>query len=133
MRRALGGIIMMIVVPLLAGAGWAGPALADQAESTNPLAKAHPIEIDARGIVPPTVWGVPGITESIQSLSAPMTDKVVTLKLRPGRYSYMTTVFSFEFAVSLDGKVEYARSLDQCVGGRGTATLLVKCRRTQPF
>jgi hypothetical protein len=29
--------------------------------------------------------------------------------------------------------VEYARSLDQCVGGRGTATLLVKCRRTQPF
>jgi hypothetical protein len=131
MRRSLG--VATVVVALLAGATWAGLARADQPEPTNPLAKAHPIEIDARGIVPPTVWGVPGITEPIQSLSAPMTDKVVTLKLRPGRYSYMTTVFSFEFTVSLDGKVGYASSLDQCVGGRGTATLIVKCRRTQPF
>lgn len=131
MRRALGAAI--VVVAFLAGATWADLAMADQAEPTNPLAKAHPIEIDSRGIVPPTVWGIPGVTEPIQSLSAPMTDQVVTLKLRPGRYSYMTTVFSFEFTVSLDGKVEYARSLDQCVGGRGTATLLVKCRRTQPF
>ncbi len=131
MRRSLS--TLMIGVALLAGAEWAGPTLADQAEPTNPLAKAHPIEVDARGIVPPTVWGIPGITEPIQSLSAPLTDKVVTVKLRPGRYSYMTTVFSFEFTVSLDGKVEYARSLDQCVGGRGTAALIVKCRRTQPF
>jgi hypothetical protein len=108
-----------------------GPIAAEP--PTHPLAKEHPIEFDARAIVPPIVWSIPQVTDSVQSLNAPTTDKKVTLSLRPGRYSYMTTTFSFEFTVTLDGKLDYLRSLDQCVSGRGTATLVVHCRRTQPF
>jgi hypothetical protein len=117
---------------LLAGMAFAAPA-ADQAPPKHPLAQEHPIVVDARGIIPPIAWSVPGVTEPIQSVHDRMvTDKVTTLKLRPGKYIFMTTIFSFEFTVNLDGKLDYMKTIDGCVGGRGTAMLLVKCRKMQP-
>jgi hypothetical protein len=117
---------------LLAGMAFAAPA-ADQAPPKHPLAQEHPIVVDARGILPPIAWSVPGVTEPIQSVHDRMvTDKVTTLKLRPGKYIFMTTIFSFEFTVNLDGKLDYMKTIDGCVGGRGTAMLLVKCRKMQP-
>jgi hypothetical protein len=111
---------------------FAAPAAADQASPKHPLAQEHPIVVDGTAITPPMPWSVPGVTEPVQSVRDRMvTDKVVTLKLRPGRYMFMTTIFSFEFMVDLDGKLDYVKTLDQCVGGRGTTTLLVKCRKTQ--
>jgi len=106
---------------------------ADQAPPKHPLAQEHPIVVDARGIIPPIAWSVPGVTEPIQSVHDRMvTDKVTTLKLRPGKYIFMTTIFSFEFTVNLDGKLDYMKTIDGCVGGRGTALLLVECRKMQP-
>jgi len=99
----------------------------------HPLAREHPIEIDATAIHPVVEWHIPGATEPIQSVRPPMTDKKVTLHLRPGRYTFGTYTFTFEFMVNPDGKLDYLRSLDQCVSGRGTAALIVMCRRTQPF
>lgn len=99
----------------------------------HPLAREFPIAVDATALTPPIVWGIPGVTEPIQSVHPLMSDKKTTLHLRPGRYSYMTTAFSFEFTVDLDGKLGYHKNLEQCVSGRGTAVLTVKCRRTQPF
>ena len=117
---------------LSAGMAFAAPA-ADQAPPTHPLAQEHPIVVDARGILPPIAWSVPGVTEPIQSVHDGMvTDKVTTLKLRPGKYIFMTMIFSFEFTVNLDGKLDYMKTIDGCVGGRGTAMLLVKCRKMQP-
>jgi hypothetical protein len=105
---------------------------AEQNPPKFPLAQAHPIVIDATAIVPPRVWSVPGITEPLQSVrDRMMTNKIATLKLRPGRYMFMTTAFSFEFMVNLDGKLDYRKNLGQCVGGRGTASLVVKCMFNQ--
>jgi hypothetical protein len=118
---------------LLAGMVFAAPA-ADQAPPKHPLAQEHPIVVDARGIIPPIAWSVPGVTEPIQSVHDRMvTDKVTTLKLRPGKYIFMTTIFSFEFTVNLDGKLDYMKTIDGCVGGRGTSMLMVKCRKMQPI
>ncbi|TAL12617.1 MAG: hypothetical protein EPO02_01075 [Nitrospirae bacterium] len=119
-------------VMMAAGLAFAAPA-AEQAPAKHPLAQEHPIVVDARGIIPPIAWSVPGVTEPIQSVRDRMvTDKVTTLQLRPGKYMFMTTIFSFEFTVSLDGKLDYMKTIDGCVGGRGTATLMVTCRKMQP-
>jgi hypothetical protein len=105
-----------------------GITLAEQNQPRLPLAQEHPIVIDATAIVPPRAWSVPGVTEPIQSVrDRMMTDKVATLKLRPGRYMFMTTVFSFEFMVNLDGKLDYQKNLGKCIDGRGTTALVVKC------
>ncbi len=110
-----------------------GLAFADQTPPKHPLAQEHPIVVDARGILPPIAWSVPGVTEPLQSVRDRMvTDKVTTLKLRAGRYMFMTTIFSFEFTVDLDGKLGYMKTIDGCVGGRGTSTLQVMCRKMQP-
>ena len=122
------------VVAVLGGLGGPATTAGDQRlPSQHPLAKEFPIGVDATAMNPPIVWGIPGVTESIQSLHPLVSDKKTTVNLKPGRYSYMTTTFSFEFTVNLDGKLDYRKSLDQCVSGRGTALLTVKCRRTQPF
>jgi len=111
---------------------WVEPAAAEQKQPKLPLAQEHPIVIDATAIVPPRVWSVPGITEPLQSVrDRMMTNKIATLKLRPGRYMFMTTAFSFEFIVNLDGKLDYHKSLDKCVEGRGATTLVVKCSFNQ--
>ena len=116
-----------------AGLAAAAPAFAGQAPPKHPLAQEHPIVVDAMAIHPPMPWSIPGLTEPVQSVrDRKMTDKVVTLSLRPGRYIFMTTIFSFEFTVNLDGKLDYMKTIDRCVGGRGTAMLLVTCRKMQP-
>ena len=118
---------------IAAGLAFATPAPADQVPPKHPLAQEHPIVFDSTAIHPPMPWSVPGVTEPVQSVHDRMvTDKVSTLKLRPGRYMFMTTIFSFEFTVNLDGKLDYMKTIDGCVGGRGTSTLLVKCRKMQP-
>lgn len=119
-------------VVIATGLAFAAPA-SEQAPPKHPLAQEHPIVVNATEVHPSMPWSIPGVTESIQSVRGRMgTDKVTTLKLRPGRYTFMTTIFSFEFTVNLDGKLDYMKTIDQCVGGRGTATLLVKCRKMQP-
>jgi hypothetical protein len=98
----------------------------------HPLAQTHPVTIDATSITPAKVWSVPGVTEPLQSLTANMTNDVKTLNLRPGRYMFTTTSFSFEFLVNLDGKLEYPKIHDQCLSGRGTDKLTLTCRFMMP-
>jgi hypothetical protein len=99
---------------------------------THPLAQEHSITVDATAITPAKAWSIPGITEPLQSLTPSLTNEVKTLRLRPGRYVFMTTSFSFDFTVNLDGKLDYAKMHDQCVTGRGTDKLTVNCRFTMP-
>lgn len=121
---AVGGAVI-----ISAALAVAAPA-AEQVPPKHPLAQEHPIVFDARGILPPIAWSVPGVTEPLQSVrDRMMTDRVTTLQLRPGKYMYMTTIFSFEFTVSLDGLVDYSKMVQHCVDGRGTAKVIVKCRR----
>lgn len=97
----------------------------------------HPITIDSTVIDPPSWWYVPGVTPSIynsdpESMDAFKTTDKRTLKLKPGKYKYISFTFDFPFTVNLEGKVEYSSSLDQCVEGRNTQTLIVRCKRTYP-
>jgi hypothetical protein len=125
MKKFAGAIVSAMTI-WIGAAEWA--AAVEQAQPKHPLAQEHPIEFDARALIPPIYWTVPGITEPLQSVRDRLTtDKVTTLKLRPGRYMYMTTTFAFEFTVNLDGVVSYSKLVDRCVGGRGTAKVMVKC------
>ena len=130
MRRRIVRIVLLAVWLLPASLGAGQPAA--PSDHKHPLAQEHPITIDATAIKPAKVWSVPGITEPLQSLTAYMTNEVKTLNLRPGRYNFMTTSFSFEFLVDLDGKLDYAKIHDQCLHGRGTNKLTVTCRFTMP-
>ena len=98
----------------------------------------HAITIDSTVIEPPSWWYVPGVTPSIynsdpESMDAFRTTEKRTLKLKPGTYKFISFTFDFPFSVNLEGKVEYSPSLDQCVEGRGTQTLIVRCKRTYPY
>jgi hypothetical protein len=127
MKKVAGAVLSAVTI-WIGAAGWA--TAVEQAQSKHPLAQEHPIEFDAKALIPPTYWTVPGVTEPLQSVRDRLTtDKITTLKLRPGRYMYMTTTFAFEFTVNLDGAVSYSKLVDQCVGGRGTAKVVVKCRQ----
>lgn len=100
--------------------------------------KEYAITVDATALTPPTWWYVPGVTPIIWSLDPDNTEALRTtapheLKLKPGAYRFGTFTFDFPFSVTLDGVLEFASSLDQCVSGRGTQTLTVKCSRTQPY
>jgi hypothetical protein len=99
--------------------------------------KEHTITIDATKLVPPSWWQVPGITPSIwasdpESLDAPKTSELRELALKPGKYKFISFTFDFPFAVTLDGTLDFAASLDQCIEGRGTRTLIVRCKRMYP-
>ena len=100
--------------------------------------KEYPITIDATGLNPPTWWQVPGVTPMIMTLDPESSDAFRTterkeLKLKPGKYRFGTYTFDFPFTVTLQGKLEFAQSLDECVGGRGTQMLTVHCTRTVPY
>jgi hypothetical protein len=110
------------------------------AEAAPPAAytREHVIVFDATALTPPTWWQVPGVTPMIMTLDPESSDAYRTtdrreLKLKPGQYKFGTFTFDFPFTVSLDGKVDFAKSLDQCVEGRGTQTLTVRCSRTYPY
>jgi hypothetical protein len=100
--------------------------------------KEYVITVDATALTPPTWWYVPGVTPIIWSLDPDNTEALRTtapheLKLKPGSYRFGTFTFDFPFSVTLDGVLEFAPSLDQCVSGRGSRTLTIKCSRTQPY
>lgn len=99
--------------------------------------RAHPITVDATKLVPTSWWQVPGITPSIwnsdpESLDAPKTSELRELQLRPGKYKFISFTFDFPFTVNLNGTLDFSTSLDQCVQGRGTTTLVILCKRTYP-
>ncbi|MEW6543697.1 MAG: hypothetical protein AB1411_08800 [Nitrospirota bacterium] len=114
----------------LALSAWAAPPA--------PYSKEYTITIDATALNPPTWWQVPGVTPMIMTLDPDSTDAFRTtaprdLRLKPGTYRFGTFTFDFPFAVTLEGTLDYAKGLDQCVSGRGTNVLTVRCSRTQPY
>ncbi|MDZ4855352.1 MAG: hypothetical protein SGJ26_10940 [Nitrospirota bacterium] len=96
------------------------------AESRETPATLYPITIDATSIVSQSWWQVPGVTPSI------WTSDPRVLQLQPGQYKFISFTFDFPFEITAEGTVAYAPSLDQCVEGRGTPTLIVRCKRTYP-
>lgn len=128
-RSWLFGGAIMAVGAVWASALWAGPPPAHL--------KEHTITIDATKLVPASWWQVPGVTPSIynsdpDSLDAPKTSERRDLQLKPGKYKFISFTFDFPFVVDLDGKLDFSKSLDQCIEGRGTHTLLVRCKRMYP-
>lgn len=125
----IGGLSFLVLAAGLLSPAIGGPPAAYTTE--------HKITIDATAIDPPSWWQVPGVTPSIyasdpESLDAYKTTDARPLSLKPGKYKFVSFTFDFPFTVNLEGKVEYATSLDQCVAGRGTQNLVVKCKRTYP-
>ena len=103
-----------------------------------PHLRKHTITIDATKLVPASWWQVPGVTPSIwnsdlDSLDAPKTSELHELQLRAGKYKFVSFTFDFPFTVTLNGTIDFSKSLDQCVEGRGTQTLVVLCKRTYPY
>jgi hypothetical protein len=103
-----------------------------------PYSKEYAITVDATALTPPTSWYVPGVTPIIWSLDPDYTEALRTtttheLKLKPGAYRFGTFTFDFPFVVTLEGVLDFAPSLDQCVSGRGTRVLTITCSRTQPY
>jgi hypothetical protein len=120
---------------LLGAATVIQPAAAGQPASYT---KEHAITIDATTITPQSWWQVPGVTPSIyasdpESLDAYKTTESRAIKLKPGKYKFGSFTYDFPFAVNLEGKLEFDKSLDQCVEGRGTQILTVRCSRTYPY
>ena len=100
--------------------------------------REYTITIDATALTPPTWWQVPGITTMIMTLDPDSTEALRTtapheLTLKPGTYRFGTFTFDFPFVVTLEGVLDFAPSLDQCVSGRGTQRLVIRCSRTQPY
>ncbi|MBU6432780.1 MAG: hypothetical protein KGS09_08820 [Nitrospirae bacterium] len=127
-------IICGLVGGLLDSSGMVSPT---EAGPPPAYTQEHAITIDATTIDPQTWWQVPGVTPSIyssdpESMDAYKTTESRALKLKPGKYKFGTFTFDFPFTVNLDGKLEYSHSLDQCVEGRATQTLTIRCSRTYP-
>jgi len=107
------------------------------AAASRPLDPVYPITIDATALVSQSWWQVPGVTPSIWTLDPETSDAYRTtearqLALQPGRYKFVSFTFDFPFTVTQDGTLDFSRSLDECVEGRGKHTLVVKCKRTYP-
>ena len=110
------------------------PAKANQLETDE---QKFAVTIDATAIVSQSWWHVPGVTPSIwtsdpETSDAYRTTETRVLQLKPAQYKFVSFTFDFPFEVTPAGTVTYAPALDQCVGGRGTATLIVRCKRTYP-
>lgn len=108
------------------------------AEPLGAVEKSYAITIDATAIVSQSWWQVSGVTPSIwasdpETSDAYRTSEVRPLSLRPGAYKFVSFTFDFPFRVTADGTVEYSPVLDECVSGRGTQALIVRCKRTYPY
>lgn len=115
-----------------------GPGTIALAEPPVTLEQTHPITIDATAIVSQSWWHIPGITPSIwtsdpETSDAYRTTEVKRLPLRAGAYKFISFTFDFPFRVTAEGTVDYSQALDQCVSGRGTQSLIVRCKRTYPY
>lgn len=135
MQKVTRYMILCLVGGLLGFAAVTSPVVAGQPAAYT---QEHTITIDATTINPQTWWQVPGVTPSIygsdpESMDAYRTTEMRVLKLKPGKYKFVSFTFDFPFAVNLEGKLEIAQSFDQCVEGRGTQTLIVRCSRTFPY
>ena len=124
----LGMLALLAVLP--AGSAPAAPPPAHM--------KEYAIMIDATTLHPPTRWQVPGITPMIMTMDPDSTEAYATterreLRLKPGAYKFGTFTFDFPFTITLEGKLDFAPSLDQCVAGRGTQMLTVTCSRMYPY
>lgn len=125
---------------LLAGS-LVGSVLVDTSvarEPVNPLTREYPITVDPTALDPPTWWHVPGVTPLIWTndpltFESYKTTDAREIKLKPGEYRFGTFTFDFAFRITLDGKLDFAQSLAQCVEGRGTSTLVIRCSHTQPY
>ncbi len=114
-----------------------GP-LRGSAAPPGPYSKEYRITVDPTALLPPTHWYVPGITPHVANLDPDTTDAFSTAQrrhvlLKPGQYRFGTFTFDFPFAVTLEGMLDFSSSLDQCVEGRGSRTLTVRCSQTQPY
>ncbi|TKS64853.1 MAG: hypothetical protein EWM73_00053 [Nitrospira sp.] len=128
-------MIRCLVGGLLGFAAVVPPAVAGPPAAYT---KEHAITIDATSMDPQSWWQVPGVTPSIyasdpESMDAYKTTESRALTLKPGKYKFGAFTFDFPFTVNLEGKLEFAHSLDQCVEGRGTQTLIIRCSRTYPY
>jgi len=108
------------------------------ADQINPLLREFPITVNPSALNPPTWWHVPGITPLIWTkdpinMDAYKTTEVKQLNLKPGEYRFGTFTFDFLFKVTLSGTLEFSTTLDQCVDGRGTQVLTIRCSHTQPY
>lgn len=124
-----------LLVSIVALVTWAGSVV--PTESREASAVEFAITIDATSLVPQSWWQVPGITPSIwtsdpETSDAYRTTTIQDLKLKPGTYKFVSFTFDFPFEVTPEGMVEFSSVLNQCVGGRGTAVLTVRCKRTYP-
>lgn len=116
----------------------AGRVEGSDSPPTNPLLKEYTITIDPTTLDPPTRWHIPGVTPLIWtgdpvSSEAFTTTEIHQVQLKPGEYRFGTFTFDFAFRVTLSGVLDYSPTLDQCVDGRGTQTLTIKCGHTQPY
>jgi len=132
--RETPALVAVILTNLLICADWGIPAMAEPPETVE---QKHAITIDATAIVSQSWWHVPGVTPSIWTSDPETSDAYRTtesraLQLKPGRYKFVSFTFDFPFDVTPAGTVDYAPALNQCVGGRGTSTLIVRCKRTYP-
>ena len=135
MQNMTGYMIRCLVGGLLGSAVVVSPVVAGQPAAYS---QEHTITVDATTIDPQTWWQVPGVTPTIygsdpESMDAYRTTESRAIKLRPVKYKFVSFTFDFPFTVNVEGKLEFAHSLDQCVEGRGTQTLIVRCSRTVPY
>lgn len=132
--RGTSALVAGILAGLLVFVDGGLPATANQPGTDE---QKFAVTIDATAIVSQSWWHVPGVTPSIWSSDIETSDAYRTteprvLRLKPGQYKFVSFTFDFPFEVTPAGMVTYAPALDQCVGGRGTATLIVRCKRTYP-
>lgn len=134
-RPHLNGIFTELAAAcLLVSAGIARTAMAELPPGAE---QTQAITIDATAIVSQSWWHVPGVTPSIWTSDPETSDAYRTteprvLQLKPGHYKFISFTFDFPFDVTPEGTVAYAPALNQCVDGRGTTTLIVRCKRTYP-
>jgi hypothetical protein len=132
-KRLVSFWIAMLACMILAG----NPEWLPAAGPPPSYTKEHAITIDPTSLVPQSWWQVPGVTPQLWVLDPETSDAYRTtemreLKLKPGQYKFISFTFDFPFTVRLDGALDFSKSLDQCVEGRGTQTLVVRCKRTYP-
>lgn len=129
---------VLVITSCLSSLLLASSVFASDSNPVNPLLKEYIITINPTMLHPPTRWHIPGVTPLIwtgdpASSQAFKTTEARQVKLKPGEYRFGTFTFDFRFRVTLSGTLDYPSALDQCVSGRGTQTLTIRCSHTQPY